>query len=209
MNQTYNLLAVVILGLFLELIMAYKLRSDKKRLEKMDEEYKNEFKRMKETLDKVISSTRNESQEIILQTLDQYHDVQGEVKNFTLKLHQRVDDVTQEIVEQQKDILQKHAKHSSQELVESVSTEIKSLSKTLQETLLNIQKQVSEELMKEAQAAKKEIQDFKNLQKEKIAKESENLVNNVAKKYLGKNITSSDKHDLTLKLIDEVWQENN
>lgn len=208
MNQTYNLLAIVVLGLILEIIIAYKLRSDKKRLEKIDEDYKKEFQHIKKTLDRVVSSTRNESQEIIMQTLDQYHDIHSEVKNFTLKLNQKVDDITQEIVEQQKDLLQKHAQHSSIELVDHVNQEIKILSKTLQETILDLQKQVSKELVVEAQAAKKEIHDFKELQKEKIANESEKLTNLVAKKYLSKNISSTNKHEITLKMIDEIWQEN-
>ncbi len=207
MDQTYNLLAVVILGLVLELIIAYKLRADKKRLEKFDAEYKKEFDHIKHQLDKVVSATRNESQEIISKTLEQYHDVHNELKNFTLKLQQRIDDITEEIVDQQKELIAEHAQLSSEELVKGVHLEIQNISKTLQTSVAEQQQKISQELVQEFQVAKQEIRAFKQNQTEKIAKQSEQLVNKVANKYLGKNLHTSDKHEFTLQLINELWQE--
>ncbi|GIK83392.1 MAG: hypothetical protein BroJett025_00140 [Patescibacteria group bacterium] len=205
--QTYNLLAIVILGLVLELIIAYKLRADKKRIEKMDEDYKKEFEHIKQQLDRVVSATRSESQEIISKTLDQYHDVHSEVQNFTLKLHQRIDDITDEIVEQQKTLLQDHAKKSSEDLIKATEVEIKNLGTLLQKTVVELQQKVSNVLVIESQSAQREIESFKKDQIEKIAKESEQLVNKVAKRYLGKVLHTLDKHELTLELINELWQE--
>lgn len=207
MDQTYNLLAIVILGLFLELIIAYKLRSDKKRLEKFDVKYKKEFDTVEQQLNKIVSVTRNESQEIISKTLEQYHGVHSELKNFTLKLQQRIDDITQEVVEQQKELISEHAKLSSEELVKGAHLEIQNLSKTLQKTVADQQQQISQELVQEFQAAKQEIDAFKQNQTEKIARESEQLINKIANRYLGKNLHTTDKHELTLQLINELWQE--
>lgn len=207
MDQTYNLLAIVVLGLFLELIIAYKLRSDKKRLEKFDAEYKKEFDHIKQQLDKVVSATRNESQEIISKTLEQYHEVHSELKNFTLKLQQKIDDITEEVVDQQKELISEHAQLSSAELIKGAHQEIQNLSKTLQTTVTEQQQKISQELVQEFQAAKREIDTFKQSQTEKIAKESEQLVNKVANRYLGKNLHTTDKHEFTLELINELWQE--
>ncbi len=207
MDQTYNLLAIVILGLILELIIAYKLRSDKKRVEKFDAEYKEEFEHIKRQLDKVVSATRNESQEIISKTLEQYHDVHSEIKNFTLKLQQRIDDMTEEIVVEQKELMREHAQKSATELIKNTEMEIASLNKTLQATVIELQQKMSKELVLETQAAKQEIDTFRKNQIEKIAKDSEQLVNKVTKKYLGKNLHTADKHELTLELINEIWEE--
>ena len=207
MDQTYNILAVVILGLSLELIIAYKIRSDKKRVEKFDAEYKQEFDHIKQQLDKVVSATRTESQEIITKTLEQYHDVHSELKNFTLKLQQRIDDITEEVVVQQKELIHEHARKSSEDLIQGTQLEIQNLSKTLQATVTELQEKISQEFVLESQAAKREIDAFKQSQTEKIAKESEQLVNKVAKKYLGKNLHTTDKHEFTLELINELWQE--
>ncbi|MBP7843033.1 hypothetical protein KA017_03440 [Candidatus Woesebacteria bacterium] len=117
MDQTNNLLAIVILGLFLELIIAYKIRSDKKRIEKIDAQYQEEFGRVKIQLEKIVSNTRKETKEILSATQQQYHEVNAELKNFTIKLSQRLDDITDEIVVEQKKLLIEHASKSSEELI--------------------------------------------------------------------------------------------
>lgn len=207
MDQTYNILALVVLGLGLELILAYKLHTDKKRFEKIDQEYQNELQQVKKQLNKVISATRAESQEIITELLNQYHTVQSEVGSFTLKLQQKIDDVTDEIVEQQKELLKKHAQDSAKELVETTGAQIKTLSTVLQDTIAQSQTKISQELSQQLQTAQKEIADFKTKQIDQFSNQSEELISGVATKYMIENLDRSQLHKVTLQLIEELWQE--
>jgi F0F1-type ATP synthase membrane subunit b/b' len=207
MEQTYNLLAIVILGLILEIIIAYKLKSDKKRLEKFDEQYKKEFELIKQQLTKIVTATRDESQEIVSKILEEYRDVHSEVKNFTLKLQQKIEDITQEIIEEQKNLLAEQTQKATTDLTNTTQAEVSGLGKMIQSSIAEIQQKISTQLLLESQTAHREIDSFKKDQIKKIAKESEQLVNLVSKKYLGKMLSTADKHELTLQLVNEIWQE--
>jgi gas vesicle protein len=137
MNQNYLLLAVVVLGFILEMIIAYKLSNEKKHVEKFNKKLEAEFTRTKKHLDDILDTTTSETQEIISQSLEQYKSVHTEIRKLTDHVHEKIEDVAQEIVQWQAEELtsqiETHQEHLNKLANDSADFITKATSKEIEE----------------------------------------------------------------------------
>lgn len=176
MNQMYSLLAIVFLGLGLELIYAYKIKTDKKRIEKFNQQYQEELDQTKKQLQKILESTKKESQKLISKSLDQYEQIQKEVEQMSVQIAKTVQTTTGEIVKWQKNHLDdqirlyqhevaEHTKKSLDVIDEAAKGEIVRLSNSLHTSISKTHREIIKTLINSAQDAEKEIDAYKKAQK--------------------------------------------
>lgn len=183
MNQIYSLLAIVALGLGLELVYAYKIKTDKKRAEKFSHLYKDELKETKKKLEKLVDETKKESQELVSASLKQFETIQKELEEMSLKIQGKTESTIEDLVEWQKNIVDDQIRHYQHEVEkrleesfkmidETGKGEIARLSDSLNQSMSKTHREIIKALIESAEKADKEIQNFKKKQEKKLEESS-------------------------------------
>lgn len=215
MTENLVILAVVFLGLVLEIIFAYKLRADKKRLDRIAEEFTDELQRTRNKMHDVLSRTRDEAEKILITSVEQYKAVTEDVQKLSQHTQQKLSETTEELIEWQASVmateletqqtdLRHHALEAQQKLRSTTQHEIKELSSKLSESIVTAQKDLQTQLTQISDEVRKDLEAYSAEQKERIAQESTQLVQSVTQKYLHKELSEEQQHKIIMQLIDEL-----
>lgn len=189
-------IAVIILAIVLALLLA---RNDKQRRE--IEELKKqrseiEFQARQKAL-RLLQDAREKGMQIILEATTRAGKDQN---NITLELTK--------VAEQQQEIYKQMLQNISKSVGDEAVREINNLTNVLESETSGVQKLVSQKLEEEYKSISVEIENYKSQKLKDINSRLRDMLLDISRVMIGKNINQDDHTELILKLLNETKQKH-
>lgn len=179
----------------LELIIAGIVLSAHSKTKNFEKDYKKAIRETQKELENVVTDTAREASE----SLD-------EVSSVSQTAAKQIHELSEQLKEDLENSLLSETKAQLANLESAAKEQIVELNQELIGAIGHTKSEMNALLLSHAKAATKEIDAYKEEQKQALAKQAASQVQHVAKQYLKENLSTEQIHQLCLGLISETLE---